>query len=61
MVLKTKKMVRVFFYNGELNFGPLLYLFSFFIVYFLFIFFMRLRRQDYPSEDIWQIAEGRKK
>lgn len=52
MVLKTKKMVRVFFYNGELNFGPLLYLFSFFIVYFLFIFFMRLRRQDYPSEDI---------
>lgn len=49
MVLKTKKMVRVFFYNGELNFGPLLYLFSFFIVYF---FFMRLRRQDYPSEDI---------
>lgn len=51
MVLKTKKMVRVFFYNEELNFGPLLYLFSFFIVYFLF-FFMRLRRQDYPSEDI---------
>lgn len=49
MVLKTKKMVRVFFYNGELNFGPLLYLFSFFIVYYFF--FMRLR-QDYPSEDI---------
>lgn len=52
-----------FFYNGELNFGPLLYLFSFFIVYYFFIiiFFIRLRRQDYPSEDIWQIAEGRKK
>lgn len=37
MVLKTKKMVRVFFYNGELNFGPLLCLFSFFIVYLFFL------------------------
>lgn len=44
-----------FFYNGELNFGPLLYLFSFFIVYFFFYEIASSRLS------FWQIAEGRKK
>lgn len=35
---RQRKWFGFFFYNGELNFGPLLYLFSFFIVYLFFFF-----------------------
>lgn len=48
-----------FFFITE-NLTSVRYYICFHFSLFIIFFFMRLR-QDYPSEDIWQIAEGRKK